>query len=139
MVKFAGKGHILGLLAVVIFLVSCNKQEISPQEQARRADMVEVLADLTQNDMVLHRNGFIYMVTQDVNCQDEIRSRCSLSLRREYNAPKDFAKWHIGLWSERIDRVYHKDDPQWSEVTLCYLQNCHWASRLEAGFIKVDQ
>ena len=60
------------------------------------------------------------------------------SLVKAVPEAKDFEKWHIGLWAERIDRVYHKDDPQWPAVTLCYLRGTR-CPELEAGFIRGDQ
>ena len=114
------------LLFILIFgtISACQREEITPEEQARQEEMIEQLAQLEPYDMVLHNNGFVYMVPYSISDKDRPTRWWRLDLRREHHNPTDYEMSHLGIWATRIQRVYYQDDPAWRDAAMCYLRNC---------------
>ena len=125
MYKSGMKWNLLGVLIsfglLCIFCSNCTEQTLNSQQIAR----IEQLSRLKPYDMVLHKNGFIYMVER-LDHQDREKPNWELTLRRNYNAPTDYQTWYLMTWGDSIQRIIYQDDPLWKQAALCYLkdENC---------------
>jgi len=122
MYKYGMKWNLFGVLIslglLCIFCSNCTKKTLN-QEQAAK---IEQLSKLEPYDMVLHKNGFIYMVAYPLRHQDREKANWELTLRQEYNTSTEYQTWYLITWEESIILIFHQDDPQWARAAQCYLK-----------------
>ena len=115
------------LIAVILICVSSTgcKQPIISEEQAAK---IEKLSTLVPCDMVMIKDGSIYMVDEPLDHKGEMKANWVLVLRQANSSPG--SQWRRPLLSfyteEPIVGIYHQDDPLWAKAALCYLNgmNC---------------
>ena len=111
----------IGLTMWCLLPAGCTQKTLSQKQTAR----IEQLSKLKPYDMVLHKNGFIYMVER-LSHQDREKPNWELTIRRNWSPPTEYQTWHLMTWGDLIQRIIYQDDPLWKQAALCYLkdENC---------------
>jgi len=125
MFKYGSRIQILGLFIFMavwcIFNTSCAQESLNSEQKAK----IEQLSTLEPYDMVLYKDGFIYMVAYPVRQEGMEKANWKLTLRKDYDSSIDYRTKHLIMWVEPTTRIIHQNDPLWAKAALCYLKDTH--------------